>query len=117
MANPNIKIAAFFTARLKKTAHNDKTSSFSDLLAKVSADPEFVEYTLNVLEAAKAADALRASKKKEVPLDENGNPIKRKRGRPRKNPLPVAPVVSETVSTDDEPSPGLGSPVQTANPL
>ena len=108
--NTNVTLAKTFTKSLKETAAGF-TGDFTTLISLVLDGEAFtakMKELSDLIETNRQIEALRAHKRilvaasrPAVALDANGNPVKRGRGRPRKNPLPV---VTETAPATTKPA-------------
>lgn len=103
--NTNVVLARTFTKALKGLAvtfrgdFNDLVDATlqADLVAAKRAELNAITETNKQIEALRTQrKALVAAVRPVVALDANGNPVKRGRGRPRKNPL--APVIAKVAT-------------------
>ena len=103
--NTNKTLATVFVKALKARSTNF-TGPFANLVTETLSDPSVTAKETELaalIETNRQIAALREQKallvaatRPAVTLDANGNPVKRGRGRPKKNPVPVsAPAESK----------------------
>jgi len=103
--NTNVLLAKTFIRALKTRATNFK-GEFVNLVTETLYDPilaaketelaELIETNRQIASLRDKKVLLVAATRPAVTLDANGNPVKRGRGRPRKNPFQVADPAPES---------------------